>query len=59
MENTDKVLKAMRDAGEPLNAGAIAEKSGLDRKDVDNAMAALKKSGAIESPVRCKWSPAE
>lgn len=59
MESTDKVLKAMRDAGEPLNAGKIAEMSGLDRKDVDKAMAMLKKDGSIISPVRCKWSPAE
>jgi len=59
MESAEKVLNAMRDAGEPLNAGAIAEKTGLDRKEVDKAMAALKKSGEIVSPVRCKWSPAE
>ncbi len=58
MDATAKVLEAMREAGEPLNAGAIAEKTGLDRKDVDKAMAALKKSGEIISPVRCKWSPA-
>lgn len=49
----------MREAGEPLNAGKIAELSGLDRKVVDKAMAELKKVGAIVSPVRCKWEPAE
>ena len=27
------------------------------RKDVDKAMASLKKTGDIESPVRCKWAP--
>lgn len=59
MQAAEKVLNAMREAGEPLNAGAIAEKTGLDRKEVDKAMAALKKSGEIISPVRCKWSPAE
>jgi hypothetical protein len=53
------VLDTMKAAGEPLNAGKIAERSGLDRKLVDKAMAALKKSGAIVSPVRCKWEPAE
>lgn len=59
MEAKEQVLKAMRDAGEPLNAGKIAELSGLDRKAVDKAMAELKKEGAIVSPVRCKWAPAE
>lgn len=48
----------MRKAGEPVNAGKIAELTGLDRKVVDKAMAALKKEGAIVSPVRCKWTPA-
>ena len=33
--------------------------SGLDRKEVDKAFAQLKKDGAIVSPVRCKWQPAE
>ena len=48
----------MRKAGEPVNAGKIVELTGLDRKVVDKAMAALKKEGAIVSPVRCKWTPA-
>ena len=57
MSDADKVLSAMREAGEPVAAGKIAEISGLDRKAVDKAMDALKKSGDIESPVRCKWIP--
>ena len=49
----------MREAGEPLNAGKVAELTGLDRKVVDKALAELKKEGAIVSPVRCKWAPAK
>ena len=49
----------MNEAGAPLNAGKIAELSGLDRKEVDKAMKQLKEEGAIVSPVRCKWAPAE
>ncbi len=30
-----------------------------DRKEVDKAMKQLKEEGAIVSPVRCKWAPAE
>ena len=59
MEATELVLQTMREAGMPLNAGKIAELSGLDRKVVDKAMKELKKTGAIVSPVRCKWEPAE
>lgn len=58
MEAKEKVLETMKAAGEPLNAGKIAELSGLDRKDVDKAMKDLKAEGAIVSPVRCKWTPA-
>lgn len=58
METTDKVLQVMRTAGEPLNAGKIAELGGLDRKDVDKAMAKLKKEEKIVSPKRCYWTPA-
>ena len=59
MEATELVLQTMREAGEPLNAGKIAELTGLDRKVVDKAMAAMKKDGSIVSPIRCKWEPAE
>lgn len=59
MEVKEKVLQVMKDAGEPLNAGKIAEISGLDRKEIDKAMKQLKEEGAIVSPVRCKWSPAK
>lgn len=53
------ILKAMKEAGTPLNAGKIAELTGLDKKVVDKTMAAMKKDGSIVSPVRCKWEPAE
>lgn len=59
METKDRVLQVMTEAGEPLNAGKIAELSGIDRKEVDKAMKQLKEEGAIISPVRCKWTPAK
>lgn len=59
MEATEKVLEVMRETGEPLNAGKIAEISGLERKEVDKAMTKLKKEEKIISPKRCYWAPAE
>ena len=59
MEPKEQVLDAMRKAGTPLNAGKVAELTGLDRKVVDKAFAELKKEGAIVSPVRCKWEPSK
>lgn len=58
MDIAEKVLDVMRTAGQPLNAGKIAELGGLDRKAVDKAMAQLKKEEKIVSPKRCYWSPA-
>ena len=55
----EQILKAMREAGVALSAGKVAELTGIDRKIVDKAFAELKKEGAIISPVRCKWVPAE
>ena len=42
MDAKEKVLATMKEAGQPLNAGKIAELSGLDRKEVDAAMKQLK-----------------
>ncbi len=55
----DQVLQAMREAGKPVSAGEVTKALGADRKEVDKAFAELKKEGAIVSPVRCKWEPAQ
>ncbi len=59
MSGKEIVLETMKKAGEPVNAGKVAEMSGLDGKVVDKAFNELKKEGAIVSPVRCKWEPAK
>ena len=57
MEAKEQVLDAMKKAGAPVNAGKLVELTGLDRKEVDKAMKALKTEGAIESPKMCFWQP--
>lgn len=57
MDNTQKVLDAMKKAGKALKAGEIAEIIGIDKKEVDKAMNALKKDGKIVSPKVCYWQP--
>jgi len=59
METVEKVLEVMKQAGVPLNAGKIAELTGLERKEIDKAMKQLKTSGAIVSPKMCYWEPAK
>ena len=56
METKEQVLNAMREAGKPVSAGEVAKITGIDRKEVDKAMKALKDEGCIISPVRCKWT---
>lgn len=53
MDMNDKVLEILKASAEPLKAGEIAEKAGIDKKDVDKAIKALKADDKIESPKRC------
>ncbi|WP_392889475.1 transcriptional regulator [Eubacterium limosum] len=57
-ELKQKVLEAMRENGAPMNAGAVQKALDIDRKEIDKAFKELKAEGAIVSPVRCKWEPA-
>ncbi len=57
MDSKNIVLDTLRKAGEALSAGQIADRSGLDRKEVDKAMKTLKEEGEIVSPKRCYWEP--
>ena len=57
METTERVFKAMSDAGKPMKAGEIAELTGMDKKDVDNAIKNLKTDENIISPKVCYYEP--
>jgi Mn-dependent DtxR family transcriptional regulator len=56
MEITEKVIKVLKESVQPLKSGEIAEKVGVDKKEVDKAIKKLKKSGDIISPKRCYYS---
>jgi predicted transcriptional regulator len=53
MNTNEKVLKALTDSNAPLKAGDIAEKTGIDKKDVEKAIKALVTESKIFSPKRC------
>jgi len=57
MENTDKIIAAMKKSGKPVSAGQLVELTGMDRKEVDKAMKTLKTEGKISSPKNCFWEP--
>lgn len=52
MEATEKVLEVLKFEG-PLRPGDIAEKAGMDKKEIDKAIKELKKEEKIFSPKRC------
>lgn len=56
MQDREQVMQALKNAGEALNAGKVAEITGLDRKVVDKVMAQLKAEDLIVSPKRCFWT---
>ncbi|NLS44662.1 MAG: MarR family transcriptional regulator [Firmicutes bacterium] len=55
MNNYEIVIGFFEKADKPVRAGEVVEGTGLDKKEVDKAMAKLKKEGKIVSPKRCFW----
>ncbi len=56
MNGTEKILAVLKNSNEPMRPGDIAEKSGLDRKEVTKMLGDMKKEGKIISPERCFYS---
>jgi hypothetical protein len=56
MDSSAKVLSVMKKSKEPLRPGEIAEKAGLDAKEVTKLLGDLKKDGKVISPKRCFYS---
>jgi len=56
MEAKEKVLEALKNAPTPMKAGELVIATGLDKKDVDKAIKALKKDELITSPKNCYYS---
>lgn len=56
METTVKVLQIFEQSQEPMRPGEVAEKAGVDRKEVDKAIKQLKMEEKIYSPKRCFYA---
>jgi DNA-binding MarR family transcriptional regulator len=50
METFDIIIKTLNESSEPLKGGQIAEKSGIDKKEVDKAIKKMIKGEIIYSP---------
>lgn len=59
MDVKEKVLEVLKNSTEPLKGGQIAEIAGVDKKEIDKAIKALKTEEKITSPKRCFYGLAE
>jgi len=50
-----QILEALTNTDEPCGNKDLAEATGLDKKVISNKIAAMKKAGLVDSPVRCKY----
>lgn len=51
------VMEAFRNSPAPLSAKEVAERSGVDKKEVDKIIKKLKDAGSLDSPKRCYYQP--
>jgi len=51
-----KIINILKKNKEPMRPGDIAEKSGIDSKEISKILGNLKKEGKIISPKRCFYS---
>ncbi len=58
-DKEEKVLEAMKNAGQPVRPGDVVTSTGLSKEEVSKTITSLKKQGLIISPKRCYYSPAE
>jgi biotin operon repressor len=56
MNTEDKILNVLKENTQSMSAGQLADATGIERKEVDKAMKALKTDGRITSPKRCFWT---
>lgn len=55
-DSSEVIIDTLKKAGEPLKTAQIAEKSGLDAKEVGKLIKTLKVEGKITSPKNCYYS---
>jgi DNA-binding IclR family transcriptional regulator len=56
-KTAQKVLNAMKKAGEPMRPGEIAIAAKIEKSEVDKIIKTLKGEGKIHSPKRCYYAP--
>ncbi|HNS16653.1 MAG TPA: transcriptional regulator [Bacteroidales bacterium] len=55
MEIAEVVIKTIQETGKPMKSAEIAEKTGIDKKEIDKAIGKLKKEEKLVSPKVCYY----
>ena len=53
MENSEKVLKALKDNGKPMRSGDISLAAGIEKAEVEKLIKKMLKEDKVFSPIRC------
>ncbi len=55
MSNRESILEAFKDSDKPLRPGEIAEKTGIESKEVSKIIKELQEEGKHFTPKRCYY----
>ncbi len=55
MEIAEVVIQTIKEAGVPMKSAEIAQKTGIDKKEIDKAIGKLKKEEKLVSPKVCYY----
>ncbi len=53
MEIQEKIIQAFVETGDAMRAGEVAEKLGVEKKEVEKAIKKMTTTGLLHSPKRC------
>lgn len=55
MNKKEQILETFKDTGKPMRPGEVAEKTGIDSKEVSKLIKELKIEEKLYSPKRCYY----
>ena len=55
MDKKEQILDTFKEVGKPMRPGEIAEKTGIDSKEVSKLIKELKTDEKVYSPKRCYY----
>ncbi len=53
MDIQEKIIMVFKEVGEAMRPGEVADKVGMEKKEVEKAIKKMKDAGTLHSPKRC------